>query len=645
MTTTYPEQRYDQSINDLLRIADPPLDHIVEDDEEDSIPGENGPTLQGLVNGNPVIFKNGKLMPPTAPLSKGRGSGPVDLDDTVIDDSDDTVETTEASSDDNQDNDTALEPHPIDLDSLQEREENFSMIFREHEDEFLVWKGNEQLQKMALKNAQLSRSRQPKKYGQSCRGGKNSFSHKCLPLQNDNFQGSDADREHTIVFYEGDAVQEIKYNEPCEDDDQSMDTYGFSLAEASVDSYGFSVKGSNARSRQSTDVSVSKTAVSTSEESRARTIQRIKEVLKKDQDQASQEGDSSTVEGLGAKARGLRALRLRKNNYEKMNTVHEEEELQSPQAPVLSPRRLLQKQQEEGSSREEQKEANGAIEYPGNFGLVVQIADDKADPAAQSVVSDITTLSDKLFLRVKPEPESKWDDVSSVGLTGVEGRPETPDTSRRQDDPMYAQEMEGHNVENPPFSFDSDDKTPPFLFNPRGSGPADTEGKWDDVSSIGLAGVETKRKSRKDLPPPKPLEVRIPSVISSSGSHPSRDSRHSHPQSVRKSQDVFRSQQVSDNNVNKKTKHSSQVQITRTFSTEPSGASFESDHSGEFVDPEMQMVKEVSSCTSEISDESKETSIDQTCKLTPRDWLIVAAILLLVVTAVAIAVFYVYANL
>ena len=59
----------------------------------------------------------------------------------------------------------------------------------------------------------------------------------------------------------------------------------------------------------------------------------------------------------------------------------------------------------------------------------------------------------------------------------------------------------------------------------------------------------------------------------------------------------------------------------------------------------MQMAKEVSSCTSEISGDSKEHSIDETCKLTPRDWLVVATILLLVVTAVAITVFYVYANL
>ena len=77
----------------------------------------------------------------------------------------------------------------------------------------------------------------------------------------------------------------------------------------------------------------------------------------------------------------------------------------------------------------------------------------------------------------------------------------------------------------------------------------------------------------------------------------------------------------------------------------PSGASSESDNAGEFVDPEMQMAKEVSSCTSEISENSKENSIDQTCKLTPRDWVIVAAIMLLIVTAVAITVFYVYANL
>jgi hypothetical protein len=321
-----------------------------------------------------------------------------------------------------------------------------------------------------------------------------------------------------------------------------------------------------------------------------------------------------------------------------MNTVHEDQELQSPEGAILSPWRLLRKHHE--SPPEEYKDQGSAVEYPGNYGLVVQIANNRPDHAAQSVVSDITALSDKIFLRVKTEPESKWDDVSSVGLAGVEGRPETPEPTSRENEMMYTQEMVGQNVRNPPFAFNCDDKTPPFPFAPNRIEPNNQESKWDDISSIGLVGVEAKRKGQKTLHTPKPLEVRIPSIISSSNSHPSGDSGNARS---RKSQDVFRQQNDSGKFLDKP-KQSSQIEISRTFSTVRTGDSYASEVSGGFVDPEMQMVQEVSSCTSEISENSKETSI-QSCKLTPREWLIVAAVFLLVVTAVAVTVIYVYANL
>ncbi|KAL3919980.1 MAG: hypothetical protein SGILL_003488, partial [Bacillariaceae sp.] len=450
MTTSFPQQLFDPSIDDLLKISDPPLDHVVVDEDEESLPGRTSPTRQKPANGNTFIIRP---VPPSPPRKDSlRSSGPVDLDDTVIDDSTDeeTQDTSfdeeapsSSDTDDNytdtdrgNDTDTALNPHPIDLDSLQDREEDFSMIFREHEDEFLVWKGNEKLQSMAFKNA-----------------------------QNNKFvESTEGNNEDTIVFYES-SEQEV-------DDCQSIDTYGFSVA-ASVDSCGFSVaKESKPKPRRSeqpkANSALSKTETST-EESRARTIQHIKEVLKKDQEE-KEETDNNTVEGLGAKARGLRALRLRSANYKlnqkMMNTVHEDEELKSPDSPKRTNSKLapmkppsLPKKPEahEETPSEEQKESSGPIEYPGKYGLEIQ-----QDNTAQSVLSEITTLSDKLFVRIKSETESKWDDVSSVGLTGVEGRPEPTAPAPPQDNFLYSEEAKGWNVEDPPFAFDASVKTPPF---------------------------------------------------------------------------------------------------------------------------------------------------------------------------------------
>jgi hypothetical protein len=65
--------------------------------------------------------------------------------------------------------------------------------------------------------------------------------------------------------------------------------------------------------------------------------------------------------------------------------------------------------------------------------------------------------------------------------------------------------------------------------------------------------------------------------------------------------------------------------------------------SGDFQDPEMQ--EEVSCASESLAIDSKQSTISRRAALTPRDWLIIVAILLVTITAIVIVVFYVYANL
>ena len=93
--------------------------------------------------------------------------------------------------------------HGVDLDSLQDREEKFDMIWKEHEDEFLVWKENEKLHIAALKQAlalSSTPSRYPKKYGQSCRQGNNPSARSSM-VTNDKYQ---AGKNVTDLYQESD---------------------------------------------------------------------------------------------------------------------------------------------------------------------------------------------------------------------------------------------------------------------------------------------------------------------------------------------------------------------------------------------------------------------------------------------------------
>jgi hypothetical protein len=599
-----------------------------------------------LGNNRQVRQQNSPETPTPAQVQskRGRGSGPVDLDESIVDD-----ETTTPGDVSCQNHHHHI--HAVDLDSLQDREEKFEMIWKEHEDEFLVWKENEKLHIAALKQALKSSSsfRHLKKHGQSCRRGINPSARSSM-VTNDKFQ---------VGKNMNEPYQEL--DEDRSNSAGSIDTYGFSCI--SVDSYGFSIKS---KKRQDSSIDAKEedsrfdlspeaeaTRFASSEASRARTIRRIKEVLKKDSD------DSRSVEPIASKARGLRTLRLRSANYQKrayrvepvFSTVHEHEEF----ACVPLPEQSLKGLEEEKIS---EKETHKVIQKPRvtsqevkkvypffddveNCNLVVQIQNDPTD-GTLSVVSDITNLSDKLFLQMKQNEESKWDDVSSVGLSGVEGRLEAVKSiSLGTDNMIYVEEVEGRNTEIPPVYYDASIKTPPFLLKPTSSekmeNPNDTdpESKWDDVSSIGFVGVEGLRSARNNSP--KECDNgHVPSVITSHYVE-DRKNKGSSSEKVGGSQDIFRKPQ--GETTKSKT---ADVELNPTFSTVWAGESDTSSSSGNFVDPEIQLEKEVSNA-SVSSEDSKESST--TCILTTSDWIILAAVFFVLVAAIIIVVVYVFTNL
>jgi hypothetical protein len=579
--------------------------------------------------------------------NRRRPSEPVDLDETVLDDEDES---------------TVLEnflPLPVDMDSVQDREEDFSMIWKEHEDEFLVWKDNERHHMLALKRARANKGHS---LGKSCRVSDKKLSRH---VKNDKYVaegGQHLVRSATIVLNYCEKEEDCKHRDSLSVCSRSLDSFGFSLMQASVDSYGFSLKGSSPlpkhpnhpatfrTSKDTASVSSGPSKVLSIEDSRGQTMQHITDILGKDPNIE----DMSSVQGLGAEARGLRALRLRSANYKRtqrvepfFSTVHENEELSAstkadnaPPALRRSNKALME------STIEEQKESFAAFDYPSSYGLMVKIQDDIED-AEHSVVSDITNLSDKIFLRVKT-PESKWDDISSVGLNGVEGRP-----SAKDDDVIYAKELSPtqQDVEVPPVYFDASVKTPPFLSNHdmledvMANHDDDPESTWDEISSIGLLGVEGLRKV--DLLAATPGEVYVPSGIASQNVYfvqsgaPHNASSHTGRRSVKKplkEEDIFRPYKKGNAAM-----QTPDIAMNPTFSTVWSEDSGTSNVTGDFPDPEMQ--KEVSS-TSETSVEDAKLSLDtRRFTLTPRDWVIIAAILLVTISAIAIMVFFVYANL
>jgi hypothetical protein len=326
------------------------------------------------------------------------------------------------------------------------------------------------------------------------------------------------------------------------------------------------------------------------------------------------------------------------------STVHEHEELACLDFPENSSKDLEENKitgmkMPKGCEKQESILQQTKELYPSEF---IEVQNDPSD-GMLSVVSDITNLSDKLFLRVEQSEDSKWDDMSSVGFSGAEGRPQTDKLIYLGTSYMLnMEEVAGRITDVPPVYYDASVKTPPLLYYPtlndkfRVANDANPESKWDDVSSIGLTGVEGLRNIENRRPTRD--NGCVPVVITSHYME-DRNLKQTTIEKVDRSQEIFR-KPTND----KKTAKSCGLEINPTFSTVQAEESDTSSSSGNFQyhDPEMQIEKEVSN-TSVSSKNSKEST--RSWVLTSHDWTLLAAMLFVTVVAIAIVVFYVYANL
>ena len=201
-----------------------------------------------------------------------------------------------------------------------------------------------------------------------------------------------------------------------------------------------------------------------------------------------------------SKARKLQSLRLRGNTINDKNAVGTNY-IQRPDQEL----RVVQ---------EKAKDSCADTDYPGYFGKVIRIQTSEwRDISCQSVVSEITSLSDKLPLQTCPESESKLENMNSIFVCTADREKGATDIMTCREEVEYHKRMtfkesQRRNGKESPLYFDASVKTPPrcyldpkiqvqlkernevqeiSVFRYRYS----DELKWDDVSSIGLLGVET----------------------------------------------------------------------------------------------------------------------------------------------------------
>jgi hypothetical protein len=709
---------------------DPPLDHLDDSSVERTVAtADLSPPI--------VVAKRGSSRAVPEMNDKRRGNGPVDLDEvdnetidgndfdqpqqSVVVETDPTCLVDVVTCDNTGDHPQAekiedgtsrcsnrgdldmtfdLESGLVDLDAVHDREADFDMIWKEHEDSFFAWKnGNKDGETKKFGNSSRKRSEEPSAFKASARKKRDEATNKSFRRGN---AGGANLVPVTDIYQDLAKTSASATTELCRTDDVvslcSMDTYGFSLSGESMDSYGFSLvesidkygkfmkdrkrrvsqpttgdeiqedfadliaeifplKGIPVDSIENTDECFEEIAVVAddtkinqptvgTEESRARMIRRINEILKREQ------SDTSTEETPPAtKARGLRAMRLKSRNraYGAIGapafaTVHEHEEMPSPPSAG---------QEESKAHFDGVPPLTDASE--DTFGLVVQIREDHAD-WAQSVVSEISTLSDKLWIKTNPTAESKWEDLSSVGLNGVEVRSKKNVDAilvNPYDELEIVGEAEGREAESPPIYYDPSVKTPPFLFCQIADADAFVENrddsKWDDVSSIGLTGVEgpagrkmaqtsnaqiavvrTREEDSRILPQSKEK------------SRKNSDTTERNPNA----RSIFRTPS-NNNHQPKKPSVISNIELNPTFSTVWVG---DSDISGSIdshdpEDPEKKFRKEVSNTSTSSKSKCQLCLRWKSRSLTPRCWWIVVAISVLAVTAICIVVVYVYTSL
>ena len=432
---------------------------------------------------------------------------------------------------------------------IYERSENFDMIWKEHEDEFLVWKSGSQHKKMnhnsmvtdVTTSASLTASNRYIMSGESSRtGGVNELYNINLPVT----AKAAASEEIDLVGEDDDMASKVTSS--------SLDTFGyptgFPNTAATIPSASLLPSNTSVVviAPSSSPLSTPVVTPPSSEQQRQQQETNRNNVDGKEEEQETKRGDERInnepyYSSLASKARHLRALRLRAaidgaNNRARLGGSPIEEEKESSSILV-----------------------NNNVDYPSHYGHVIQVTtrtrsnnninnntyrggdedNNSGDgDGTQSVISEITNISGKLFIKVDPKQESKWDDMSSVGFCVVERpqqkwqqRPTTTTTAAAAVD-VYRilnvddfdaaesnEEVSGYDTDTPPLSFDGSVKTPPlcYLLN-HNSSKAELEqqgndnveeeekicyqqqddaeeysltNKWnDDVSSIGLLGAE-----------------------------------------------------------------------------------------------------------------------------------------------------------
>ncbi|OEU19065.1 hypothetical protein FRACYDRAFT_237356 [Fragilariopsis cylindrus CCMP1102] len=433
---------------------------------------------------------------------------------------------------------------------IYERSENFDMIWKEHEDEFLVWKSGSQHRKMnhnsmgavVTTSASLTANNKYIMSGESSRTGYvNELYNINLPVTAK--AAAATSEEIDLVGEDDDMSSKVTSS--------SLDTFGYptgfpntaaTISSASLLPLNTSVVGIAPPSSPLPNPVVTPPS---SEQQRQQQETYRNNVDGKQEEQETKRGDERidnepSYSSLASKARHLRALRLRAaidgaNNRARLGGSPVEEEKESSSILV-----------------------SNNVDYPSHYGHVIQVTtrtrsnnninnntyrggdedNNSGDgDGTQSVISEITNISGKLFIKVDPKQESKWDDMSSVGFCVVERpqqkrqqRPATTTAAAAVDvyrilnvDDFDAaesnEEVSGYDTDTPPLSFDGSVKTPPlcYLLNHNSSKAGleqqgndnveeeeeicyqqqdDAEeysltNKWnDDVSSIGLLGAE-----------------------------------------------------------------------------------------------------------------------------------------------------------
>ncbi|VEU35920.1 unnamed protein product [Pseudo-nitzschia multistriata] len=466
--------------------------------------------------------------------SNSRGNGPVDLDDsfshdTNIDGEDGTGnEPVEDSSI------ASASSGKIDTDRLEVMKAEFRTIWKRHEDEFLVWKEVIKTTERPAPKTKVSTFRK-----QSYRDDSNHYMEKVNTLyggltvpvsggSNGVHNQEDSVQEDSVTLVSCSSTDTFGYDREKKEEDFAMvenlssggstdqpDTRSVTesvdlksqATSRSLDTFGFSINNVTMNPLEETSESPNHNDANSF--AAAKDNQHGKEQNEEDPIQSHyavesdrcilRRQDKQEAVSMAAKARRLRTYRLRAGNRERNEAA---KNANGPHRPIIVV-------DEEAKPR-----------HCGMLNVVKVNINDKQN-SCQSVISDLTNISEKLQFNIDHEPDGRWDKRSlkrlsvgeqqgisvAVGDGNNHGMIEVKSCTRKES--ISLREQMCPSVEEPElYKFDESVKTPPPYFKnseiraqlehtsvfatQRNNGwKYSDESKWDDVSSIGLVGVET----------------------------------------------------------------------------------------------------------------------------------------------------------